>query len=79
MVDNNYALYFDIAFLYIFGLLSRLDFIEFFSYTLSNPYSMVDMKLRHMSFLFLIRDKPNYLIVVAHQYEITVGVMENHS
>lgn len=43
MVDNNYALYFDIAFLYIFGLLSRLDFIEFFPYTLSNPYSMVDM------------------------------------
>lgn len=44
MVDNNYALYSDIAFLYIFGLLSRLDFIEFFPFTLSNPYSMVDMK-----------------------------------
>lgn len=78
MVDNNYALYCDIAFLYI--LLSRLDFIEFFPYTLSNPYSMVDMKLRHtISFSFLIREKPNYLIVVAHQYEETVGVMANHS
>lgn len=79
MVDNNYALYFDIAFLYIFGLLSRLDFTEFFPYTLSNPYSMVDMKLRHISFSFLIREKPNYLIVVAHQCEETVGVMANHS
>lgn len=77
MVDNNYALYSDIAFLYI--LLSRLDFIRFFPYTLSNPYSMVDMKLRHISFSFLIREKPIYLIVVAHQYEETVGVMANHS
>lgn len=77
MVDNNYALYSDIAFLYI--LLSRQDFIEFFPYTLSNPYSMVDMKLRHISFSFLIREKPIYLIVVAHQYEETVGVMANHS
>lgn len=77
MVDNNYALYSDIAFIYI--LLSRLDFIEFFPYTLSNPYSMVDMKLRHISFSFLIREKPIYLIVVAHQYEETVGVMANHS
>lgn len=77
MVDNNYALYSDIAFLYI--LLSRLDFIGFFPYTLSNPYSMVDMKLRHISFSFLIREKPIYLIVVAHQYEETVGVMANHS
>lgn len=79
MVDINYALYSDIAFLYIFGLLSRLDFIEFLPFTLSNPYSMVDMKLRHISFSFLIREKPIYLIVVAHQYEETVGVMANHS
>lgn len=77
MVDNNYALYSDIAFLNI--LLSRLVFIEFFPYTLSNPYSMVDMKIRHISFSFLIREKPIYLIVVAHQYEETVGVMANHS
>lgn len=66
MVDNNYVLYFDIVFLYIFGLLFCLDFIEFFFYILFNLYSMVDMKLRYMLFLFFIRDKLNYLIVVVY-------------
>lgn len=66
MVDNNYVLYFDIVFLYIFGLLFCLDFIEFFFFILFNLYSMVNMKLRYILFLFFIREKLIYLIVVVY-------------